>query len=264
MSSESPAALPAVAPAPLTDAAPARRLTWRVATVVESRLETPRARILVLEVPEWPGHHAGQHVDLRLTSEDGYQAQRSYSIASAPHERTVALTVERLDDGEVSPYLTDVLQPGDGLELRGPIGGYFVWTPAMSAPLLLVGGGSGVVPLVAMLRTHAHANARTPARLLYSARTLADVIYRSELDALAERTSVDVTITLTRDAPSGWIGPRRRVDRALLEATGWPAAEAPDVFVCGPTPFVESVANQLVSLGHDPARVRTERFGPTG
>ena len=264
MTSASPESVPAVSPAPSPVSPPAARLAWLVATVVESRQETPRARTIVLDVPGWPGHRAGQHVDVRLTAEDGYQAQRSYSIASPPHERTVALTVERLEEGEVSPYLTDVLRPGDGLELRGPIGGYFVWTPATAGPLLLVGGGSGVVPLMAMLRAHAHANASSPARLLYSARALDDVIYRAELDALAARPEIDVVLTLTREAPAGWTGPRRRVDRALLEATAWPPAERANAFVCGPTSFVEAAADALVSLGHDPSLVRTERFGPTG
>ncbi|HEX6631400.1 MAG TPA: ferredoxin reductase [Gemmatimonadaceae bacterium] len=244
------------------------RLAWRVATVLEVRDETPYARTLVLDVPEWPGHQAGQHVDVRLVAEDGYEAQRSYSIASPPGQPRVALTIERLDDGEVSPYLCDVLRPGDGLEVRGPIGGYFVWDVATGGPLLLVAGGSGIVPLMAMLRHHANAPAagreRVPVRLLYSARTLDDVIYRAELARLAERPEVDVVLTLTRDAPPGWPGPRRRIDRAMLEAVSWPAAERPHVFVCGPTALVEQVATLLVQLGHAPARVRTERFGPTG
>jgi ferredoxin-NADP reductase len=249
-------------------AAAAPRLEWRVATVVQARDETPRARTLVLDIPQWPGHRAGQHVDVRLVAEDGYQAQRSYSIGSAPEDATVALTVERLDDGEVSPYLCDVLRPGDGLEVRGPIGGYFVWDIARGGPLLLVAGGSGIVPLMAMLRHHARADtqvrARIPARLLYSARTWGDVIYREELERLAECPEVRVTFTLTRDAPTGWRGYRRRIDRAMLEEVSWPASERPCAFACGPTPLVESVATLLVELGHDPARVRTERFGPTG
>ena len=232
--------------------------------MVEVRDETPRARTLVLDVPDWPGHRAGQHVDVRLVAEDGYAAQRSYSIASPPEEATVALTVERLADGEVSPYLADVLAPGDGLEVRGPIGGYFVWDVRDGGPLLLVAGGSGVVPLMAMLRHHARAASRVPARLLYSARSWEDVIYHQELARLGERPEVEVMYTLTRDAPGGWAGPRRRIDRAMLESVSWPAAERPLAFVCGPTPLVESVATLLVDLGHDPARVRTERFGPTG
>ena len=250
---------PATAPA---------RLDWRVATVVDVRDETRGARTLVLDVPQWPGHHAGQHVDVRLVAEDGYQAQRSYSIASAPEDATIALTVERLDDGEVSPYLCDVLRVGDGVEVRGPIGGYFVWNIAQGGPLLLVAGGSGIVPLMAMLRHHARAaapvRARVPVRLLYSARTWDDVIYREELEALAEFPKVRVTFTLTRNAPADWGGYRRRIDRAMLAEVSWPASEMPRAFVCGPTPLVESVATLLVELGHDPAQVRTERFGPTG
>jgi ferredoxin-NADP reductase len=244
------------------------RLEWRVATVADVREETPHARTLVLQVPQWPGQRAGQHVDVRLVAEDGYQAERSYSIASAPEDPTVALTVERLEDGEVSPYLCDVLRVGDGLELRGPIGGYFVWDLAQGGPLLLVAGGSGIVPLMAMLRHHARADpgvrADVPVRLIYSARAWDDVIYREELERLAACLEVQVTFTLTRDPPIGWQGYRRRIDRAILEQVSWPAAETPRAFVCGPTPFVELVATLLVALGHDPARVRTERFGPTG
>jgi ferredoxin-NADP reductase len=245
-----------------------KRLTWRVATVVAMHDETSRTRTLVLDVPEWPGHRAGQHVDVRLVAEDGYQAQRSYSIASPPEESTVALTVERIDDGEVSPYLVDTLVPGDGLEIRGPIGGYFVWTVADGGPLLLVAGGSGVVPLAAMLRHRARsadeAPVRVPVRLLYSARTLDDVIYRDELRDHAAQPGVGIHITLTRDAPSDWTGRRGRIDRATLEAVSWPAAESPRIYVCGPTSFVESVATTLVELGHDASRIHTERFGPTG
>jgi len=244
------------------------RLEWRVATVADLRTETPRARTLVLDAPNWPGHSAGQHVDVRLVAEDGYQAQRSYSIASPPEQRSIELTVERIENAEVSPYLCDTLVVGDGLELRGPIGGYFVWDIALGGPLLLVAGGSGVVPLMSMLRHHALADpalrARVPLRLLYSARTWDDVIYRDELHALSERPEVEVRLTLTRDAPSGWTGYRRRIDRALLDEYTWPATEKPLAFVCGPTPLVESVSALLVELGHDSARVRTERFGPTG
>ena len=244
------------------------RLAWRVATVVATRAETARAHTLVLDVPDWPGHRAGQHVDVRLTAEDGYQAQRSYSIASAPESPHVELTVERLEDGEVSSYLADVVRVGDGVEVRGPIGGYFAWDVADGGPLLLVAGGSGVVPLMAMLRHRARAEAatrvRVPARLLYSARTLDDVIYRDELARLAEDPDVEVVLTLTRGRPEGWRGPARRIDRAMLADVGWPAGDAPRAFVCGPTPLVESVATLLVELGHAPDRVRTERFGPTG
>ena len=244
------------------------RLEWRVARVVSVRDETRHARTLVLDVPQWPGHRAGQHVDVRLVAEDGYQAQRSYSIASAPESPNVELTIERLDDGEVSPYLCDVLQPGDGLELRGPIGGYFVWETALAGPLLLVAGGSGIVPLMAMLRHHATANeatrARTPVRVLYSARTADDIIYAAELARLGATRGVRVDYTLTRSAPADWTGHRRRIDRALLEAVAWPPSGGAQAFVCGPTPLVEQVANLLVELGYDPLRVRTERFGPTG
>jgi ferredoxin-NADP reductase len=244
------------------------RLEWRVATVVDVRDETPRARTLVLDVPEWPGHRAGQHVDVRLVAEDGYQAQRSYSIASPPEDREVALTVERLDDGEVSPYLVGELRRGDGLEIRGPIGGYFVWDVALGGPLLLVAGGSGIVPLMAMLRRHARADASAraavPARLLYSARTPADVIYATELERLADPPAVEVVLTFTREAPVTWTGYRRRIDRAMLEAVSWAPAAEPHAYVCGPTVFVESVASLLVELGHAASRVRTERFGATG
>ena len=243
------------------------QLTWRVAKIVDVRPESPRARTLVLEVPEWPGHRAGQHVDVRLVAEDGYQAQRSYSIASAPEDAAVALTVERLEDGEVSPYLCDVLRAGDGLEVRGPIGGYFAWDITQGGPLLLVAAGSGIVPLMAMLRHHARAVAatreRVPVRLLYSARAWDDVIYRQELERLGECPVVTVTYTFTRAAPTDWRGYRRRIDREMLESESWTPSEMPRVFVCGPTPLVESAATLLVELGHDPARVKTERFGPT-
>ena len=251
MTAERPAAVPA-------------RLEWRVARVVGVRDETRHARSLVLDVPQWPGHRAGQHVDIRLVAEDGYQAQRSYSIASAPESPKVELTVERLDDGEVSPYLCDVLQPGDGLEVRGPIGGYFVWDSTLGGPLLLVAGGSGIVPLMAMLRHHAATRASTPVRLLYSARAVDDIIFRAELQRLAEPREVRIEYTLTRDAPADWTGYRRRIDRTLLEAVAWPAADGARAFVCGPTPLVERVATLLVELGYDPLHVRTERFGPTG
>ena len=248
-------------------AAPAR-LEWRVATVLEVRNETARARTLVLDVPEWPGHRTGQHVDVRLVAEDGYQAQRSYSIASPPEERTVSLTVERIDDGEVSPYLVDELHQGDGLEIRGPIGGYFVWDVDLGGPLLLVAGGSGIVPLMAMLRRHARADAavraEVPVRLLYSARTPNDAIYHAELEQLADPPLVQVAFTFTRNAPPTWTGYRRRIDRAMLESVSWPPSAAPRAYVCGPTVLVESVASLLVELGHPASKVRTERFGPSG
>ncbi|MFL5615084.1 MAG: ferredoxin reductase [Gemmatimonadaceae bacterium] len=254
----------------MVDRAPAvpARLEWRVAAVVEVRMETPHARTLVLDVPEWPGHRPGQHVDVRLVADDGYQAQRSYSIASAPESRMIELTVERLGDGEVSPYLSDVLMPGDGLELRGPIGGYFVWDVSHGGPLLLIAGGSGIVPLMAMLRHRAAvappSGEPIPATLLYSARSWEDVIYRDELARLAKDRSVRIEYTLTRDAATSWTGYRRRIDRAILEAVSWPATAGAHAFVCGPTPFVETAATLLVELGYEPDRVRTERFGPTG
>jgi ferredoxin-NADP reductase len=240
------------------------RLTWQTATVGAVVDETPSVRTLALSVPDWPGHQAGQHLDIRLTGDDGYQAERSYSIASAPGE-PVAITVERLEDGEVSPYLTQDVQPGDEFEVRGPIGGYFVWDPAgpdSSAPLLLLAGGSGVVPLRAMLRHRARVGSPVPARLLYSARRLSEVIYRPELDSAA--SGVAVIYTLTREQPAGWTGYARRVDQAMMTEVAWPVAQGPLAYVCGPTNFVEAVAADLVALGYPPQRVKTERFGATG
>jgi ferredoxin-NADP reductase len=241
------------------------RLTWRLGEVVEVVDETPRVRSIRLVVPEWPGHRPGQHVDVRLTAEDGYQAQRSYSIASAPEAEHVELTVERLDDGEVSPYLVDELRTGDLLEIRGPIGGYFVWEARVGGPLFLVAGGSGVVPLMAMLRHRAAVGSSAPTRMLYSSRTPEDVIYARELERLvASGDGLGVAHTLTRRQPPGWSGYGRRIDAAMLEEAGWPAADNPAVYICGPTPLVEAVAGALVDLGHAPARIKTERFGPTG
>ena len=220
-------------------------------------------KTIVLDLPGWPGHRAGQHVDIRLTAEDGYQAQRSYSIASAPEDDRVAITVERLDEGEVSPYLADELRPGDLVELRGPIGGYFVWDASLGGPLFLVAGGSGVVPLMAMLRHRAAAGSDAAARLLFSSRTWEDVIYRDELERLAG-DGLEVVHTLTRGAPPGWTGYARRVDADMLREVAWPPAERAQTFVCGPTSFVEAVASGLVELGHDPATIKTERFGATG
>jgi ferredoxin-NADP reductase len=242
-------------------AAVLRRLSWQVATVEDVVDETPRVRTIVLDVPEWPGHRAGQHLDIRLTAEDGYRAEREYSIASAPGE-PVAVTVERLEDGEVSPYLTEELRVGDGLELRGPIGGYFVWGPEDGGPVFLVAGGSGVVPLRAIVRHRQRAGSEVPVRLLYSSRSLEDVIYREELDRPAD--GIEVVHTLTRNQPPGWTGYARRVDGALLGEVAWPADEGALAFVCGPTSFVEVVASGLVGLGYPPERVKTERFGATG
>jgi ferredoxin-NADP reductase len=241
------------------------RLSWRLAEVAEVRPETERVATLALEVPGWDGHLPGQHLDVRLTAEDGYVAERSYSIASAPDGERVELAVERLDDGEVSPYLTEELRAGDQLELRGPVGGYFVWEPGRGGPLLLVAGGSGVVPLMAMLRHRAATASQVPARLLYSSRSLEDVIFREELERLAGAgDGLTVTHALTRAQPPGWSGYARRIDAVMLEEVGWRPGERPLAYVCGPTRLVEAVAGQLVALGHDPARVRTERFGPTG
>ena len=240
------------------------RLTWRLAEVADIVAETARAATLVLEVDGWPGHRAGQHVDVRLTAEDGYQAQRSYSIASAPGERVLRLTVERLDDGEVSPYLVGELRPGDGVEIRGPVGGYFVWEPGGGEPVLLVGGGSGVVPLTAMLRRRVETADRTPMRLLYSSRAPEDVIYAAELDRLDGMDGVAVIHTFTRAQPDGWTARARRIDEAMLAAVAWPASQRPVAFVCGPTRLVEATADGLLAVGYGPAAVRTERFGPTG
>jgi ferredoxin-NADP reductase len=239
------------------------RLTWRVADVLDVVPETPRVKTIAFDVPGWPGHRAGQHVDIRLTAEDGYQAQRSYSIASTPDGTRVELTVERLDDGEVSPYLTDELRPGDQIELRGPVGGYFIWEPAQGGPLLLVAGGSGVVPLMAMIRARDAAGSDAEMRLLLSSRGWEEVIYRDELEQLAG-DGLTVVHTLTRSQPPGWTGYARRVDAEMLAEFGSGRAERPRVYVCGSTPFVEAVSEALVQLGHDPQAIKTERFGPTG
>jgi ferredoxin-NADP reductase len=236
-------------------------IRWRTVTVREVVDETQQARTLVLDVPDWPGHVAGQHVDVRLTAEDGYQAQRSYSIASAPEDQRVALTIERLDDGEVSPYLAGEVRTGDEFEIRGPVGGHFTWRVRDGGPLLLVAGGSGLVPLMAMLRHRAAQGSDVDARLLLSARSLEDVFYRDELSAL---DAVRVSYTLTRERPADWNGYDRRVDAEMLADVGPPASEDPRIFVCGPTAFVEQAAESLVSLGHEPGAIRTERFGPTG
>jgi ferredoxin-NADP reductase len=227
--------------------------------------ETARVTSLVLDLPGWPGHRAGQHVDVRLTAEDGYQAQRSYSIASAPEDERLVLTVEELQDGEVSPYLVEVLRPGDELELRGPIGGFFVWEESLGGPLVLIGGGSGVVPLRAMLRHWVAGTRGVPVRLLYSSRSLDEVIYRSELLGYAsDFDAVDGRFALTRGWPEDYTGHTGRIDPALLAQVAGPPAGQPLIYVCGPSGFVEVAADWLVGLGHAPERVRTERFGPTG
>jgi ferredoxin-NADP reductase len=238
-------------------------VVWQVATVRAVRDETATTRTLVLDVPNWPRHAAGQHVDVRLTAEDGYQAQRSYSIASAPESPDLELTIERIDDGEVSPYLTEEVRPGDQFEVRGPIGGWFSWRVEDGGPLLLVGGGSGLVPLMAMLRHRAARGSAVEARLLVSARRWDDVLYRDELPSLGDG-GVRIAYTLTREQPPGWSGFDRRVDEEMLAVVGPAPADAPRVYVCGPTAFVERVADLLVALGHDPATIRAERFGPTG
>ena len=237
------------------------RLTWQAATVTAARWETPSVRTVELDVPAWPGHQAGQHLDVRLTAEDGYTAERSYSIASAPGE-PLAITVERLEDGEVSPYLAGELRAGDELEIRGPIGGYFVWEPGDGAPLTLLAGGSGIVPLRSMLRNRHRAGSVVPARLLYSARGWEDVIYRDELGQYSDE--VQVSYTLTRSQPAGWTGHTGRIDSALLSEVVWPAAANPLAYICGPTSFVETAAAGLVGLGYRPEWVKTERFGATG
>ena len=242
------------------------RLNWQLGEVVATRPETARTKSIALTLSNWQGHRAGQHVDVRLTAEDGYQAERSYSIASPPEEAPrVTLTVERIDDGEVSPYLTEELRVGDKLELRGPIGGYFVWEAQMGGPLLLVAGGSGIVPLMAMIRHLAAAASLVLTRLLYSSRSLEDVIYRDELDRqVKSSTALEVVQTLTRAQPPGWTGYARRIDTPMLRQVAWPVEQRPLAYICGPTPFVETAAASLVELGYEPARIKTERFGPTG
>jgi ferredoxin-NADP reductase len=234
------------------------RLSWLVATVEKTRDETATARTLTLDAPGWAGHLAGQHVDVKLTADDGYSAERSYSIASAPDGTRVELTVQRIGDGEVSPYLTEDLRPGDPLELRGPIGGWFVWNPSSTAPVLLVAGGSGVVPLMAMIRANM---AGVPVRLIYSVRSPAEVLYGPELSERARVSPLTTTYLYTRAAPAG--RPVGRISADIVAEAGWPPDAGPAVFVCGPTGFVEAAANLLVAAGHDPAAIKTERFGPT-
>ncbi len=240
------------------------RLKWQLASVSELVTETARVKSIVLDAPEWAGHRAGQHVDVRLTAEDGYQAQRSYSIASSPEDDHLVLTVELIEDGEVSPYLLDELRDGDELELRGPIGGYFIWEAPLGGPLMLLGGGSGVVPFRSILRHHVAIDGVVPARLLYSTRSWEEVIYRDELTSLAGDDRIDVAFTLTRAWPEDWQGHRGRIDRELLQAVCWAPSEQPLIYICGPSAFVETGAAALVEIGHDPGRIRTERFGPSG
>jgi ferredoxin-NADP reductase len=241
-----------------------RRLEWQSAEVREIAVETFRVKSLSLYVPRWQGHLPGQHVDIRLTGEDGYQAQRSYSIASPPEDALLTLTVEKVDNGEVSPYLVNEVHLGDRFELRGPIGGHFVWTVAERGPLWLIAGGSGIVPLMAMLRHRARRKVSIPALLLYSSRNLEDMIYLAELSEMA-RSDRDLRVvnTLTRTQPNGWMGYRRRVDMDLLAEVGFSHEQSPRIFVCGSSPFVESISAFLVEIGHDPLAIKTERFGPT-
>jgi ferredoxin-NADP reductase len=241
-------------------------IAWQIATVGGIRQETPTVKTFALTLPAWMRHRAGQHYDVRLTAPDGYQAQRSYSIASAPeHEGAVELSVEKIADGEVSGYMHDVLMPGDLLEVRGPIGGYFVWEAMQGGPLLLIAGGSGVVPLMAMLRHRAAAGSRVPARLLFSARSAEDLIYREELDALAaDGSGLEVVYTLTRSQPAGWRGYSRRIDRDMLREVSAPLGATALCYVCGPTLLVETVASGLTAIGLKDAQIKTERFGPTG
>jgi ferredoxin-NADP reductase len=246
-------------------AVPARRLEWQLAKVRKIVAETFRVKSLLLDVTGWQGHRPGQHVDIRLTAENGYQAQRSYSIASPPEEHLLSLTVERVEGGEVSPYLVDDLRAGDQFQVRGPIGGHFVWTTDLGGPLYLIAGGSGIAPLMAMLRHRDRQSLRTLALLLYSSRSMEEVIYREELDEMARRDfNLRVINTLTRNWPDKWAGCRRRIDKAMLAEAGFTPWQDPKIFVCGPTQLVESVSRLLVELGHDPQTIKTERFGPTG
>jgi ferredoxin-NADP reductase len=243
-----------------------KSLDWQIASVRDIKTETAKVKTFTLALPAWMRHRAGQHYDIRLTAEDGYQAQRSYSIASAPErEGVIDITVERLDDGEVSTYLHDVLVPGDRIEVRGPIGGYFVWEASMREPLLLIAGGSGVVPLMSMLRHRIDAGAKNPTRLLYSSRTFEDIIYYEELEKLrAANGGLKIFHTLTRSQPGGWPGYARRIDQDMLEEVAGPLGKFVQAYICGPTLLVESAANSLVKIGVKANQIRTERFGPTG
>jgi len=241
------------------------RLNWQLADVTGLVDETPRIRTIELDAPGWPGHLPGQHIDVRLTADDGYQAQRSYSIATPADGSRLAISVEQIEDGEVSPYLAGELRAGDKLELRGPIGGHFVWEPSRGGPLLLAGGGSGVAPLMAMLRERVATGSWVSVRLLASSRSWDDVVYRSELERIGgDAMGIEIVHTLTRSQPPDWTGFARRVDLDMLAEVAWPPTDSPLCYVCGPTNFVETVASALVELGHAPEKVRTERFGPTG
>jgi ferredoxin-NADP reductase len=241
-------------------------LVWQGSKIISIRTETPQTKSFTLALPQWMTHQPGQHYDVRLTAPDGYQTERSYSIASPPEQTgEIELTVERIADGEVSPYLHDVVVPGDQLEVRGPVGGYFVWNVTLGGPLMLIGGGSGVVPLMAMLRHRAAQKSTIPTRLLYSSRTLEDVIYKSELDGLAQSDrALEIMYAFTRQAPAGWTGYRRRIDADMLREVMGALGDSARTYVCGPTLLVESVANSLVQMGRSPQLIRTERFGPTG
>ena len=241
-------------------------INWQIASVKDITPETANVKSFTLTLPSWMRHRAGQHYDIRLTAEDGYQAQRSYSIASEPErEGEVDITVERIGDGEVSTYLHDVLIPGDRIEARGPIGGYFVWEAAMTEPLLMIAGGSGVVPLMSMIRHRAAAGAKNPAALLYSSRNFEDVIYYNELEKLrAANSGLQIFHTLTRSQPQGWSGYARRIDQDMLKEVAQPLGRSVQVFICGPTLLVEAAANTLVKIGVPSNQIKTERFGPTG
>jgi ferredoxin-NADP reductase len=241
-------------------------LEWQAGTVAAIRPETRQTKSFTLTLPRWMAHRPGMHYDVRLTAPDGYQTERSYSVASPPEQMgMIQLTVERIQDGEVSPYLHDVVVTGDQIEVRGPIGGYFVWEVGLGGPLLLIGGGSGVVPLMAMLRHRAAQHATMPARILYSSRTADDVIYREELEGLAAGDrGFEAFYTFTRQAPPGWAGYRRRIDAAMLGEVIRPFGMKARVYVCGPTLLVEAVATALVQMALPIEQIRTERFGPTG
>lgn len=240
-----------------------RRLSWRSATVLGTRTEGARARTLILSIPEWDAHLPGQHVDVRLTASDGYQAQRSYSVASAPEDDLVELAVENVPDGEVSPYLVEQLEEGDVLDLRGPVGGDFTWKEELGGPLLLIAGGAGIVPLRSMIRHQRSTYSEVPVRLLYSARSIDDALYRSEVMGWAASDEIDVNLVLTRVQPPGWRGYQRRIDQSMLDEVAWDPGQPQLTYICGPTSFVESAANLLVQAGHNPSRIRIERFGGT-